>query len=100
MSDDMSTTREKERVTMPYTDYTPGEVASRGEKIYGQRISDKVAAEHRGEFVVIDIKTGEYEIHSDDLVATKRLLVKHPNAVVYGLRIGFHAAYRIGKISP
>lgn len=85
---------------MPYTDYTPGEVASRGEKIYGQRIRDKVAAEHRGKFVVIDIKTGDYEIHSEDLVATKRLLVKHPNAVIYGLRIGFPAAYRISRCVP
>ena len=42
---------------MPYTDYTPGEVASRGEKIYGQRIRDNIAAEHRGKFVVIDIET-------------------------------------------
>ena len=98
---ELSTIREREgAVTRPYTDYTPGEVASRGEKIYGQQICDKVAAEHRGKFVVIDIKTGDYEIHSEDLVATKRLLVKHPNAVIYGLRIGFPAAYRISRRVP
>ena len=87
---------------MPYTDYTPGEVASRGEKIYGQRIRDNVAGGAiGGKFVVIDIETGEYEIHSDDLVATKRLLVKHPNAVVYGLRIGFSRRVpNRQKISP
>lgn len=81
---------------MSYTNYTPEEVASRGEAIYGGRIRDKVEANHKGEFLVIDIETGEYEMHAEDLVATKRLLAKHPDAVIYGLRIGFPAAYRIG----
>ncbi|MBT9149623.1 MAG: hypothetical protein AAGB97_09510 [Dehalococcoidia bacterium] len=81
---------------MPYTNYTPKEVESKGEAIYGQQIRDKVEPKHKGKFLVIDIETGEYEINADDLVATKRLLAKHPNAVVYGLRIGFPTAYRIG----
>ena len=81
---------------MPYTNYTPQEVESQGEAIYGQQIRDKVEPKHKGKFLVIDIETGEYEINADDLVATKRLLAKHPNAVVYGLRIGFPTAYRIG----
>ncbi len=36
-------------------------------------------------------------MNADDLVATKRLLAKHPNGVVYGLQIGFPTAYRIGE---
>ena len=63
---------------------------------YGQQIRDKVEPMHKGKFLVIDIETGEYEISADDLGATKRLLAKYPNAVVYGLRIGFPTAYRIG----
>lgn len=81
---------------MPYTNYTAKEVASRGEAIYGEQIRDKVAPQHKGKFLVIDIETGEYEMHTEDLVATKRLLAKHPNAVIYGLRVGFPTAYRIG----
>ena len=81
---------------MPYTNYTPKEVASRGEEIYRREIRDRVESKHKGKFLVIDIETGEYEMNTDDLVATKRLLAKHPNAVVYGLQIGFPTAYRIG----
>ncbi len=81
---------------MPYTNYTPKEVEAQGEAIYGNKIRDKVNLKHKGKFLAIDIETGEYEINADDLVATKRLLAKHPNAVVYGLRIGFPTAYRIG----
>ena len=81
---------------MPYINYTPSEVESRGEGIYDRQIRDKVELKHKGRFLVIDIETGEYEIDDDDLVATKRLLVKRPNAVIYGVRIGFPSAYRIG----
>lgn len=81
---------------MSYTNYTPEEVASRGKAIYGGQIRDKVESKHKGEFLVIDIETSEYEMHAEDLVATKRLLAKHPDAVIYGLRIGFPSAYRIG----
>ena len=81
---------------MPYTNYTSKEVASRGEAIYRREIRDKVEPKHKGKFLVIDIETGEYEMNADDLVATKHLLAKYPNAVVYGLQIGFPTAYRIG----
>ena len=82
---------------MPYINYTPSEVELQGEAIYGRQIRDKVEFEHKGKFLVIDIETGEYEIDADDLVATKRLLVKRPNAVIYGIRIGFPTAYRISR---
>jgi hypothetical protein len=83
---------------MPYTNYTPQEVEARGEAIYEQRIRTEVEAKNKGKFLVIDIETGEYEIAPDDLIATKRLLAKCPNAILYGLRIGFPTAYRIGGI--
>ena len=82
---------------MSYTNYTPQEVESKGEAIYVRQIRDKLNPKHKGEFLVIDIETGEYDVNADDLVATKRLLTNCPNAVIYGLRIGFPTAYRIGS---
>ena len=81
---------------MPYPHYPADEVAARGEAIYEQQIRAKVEAEHKGKFLVIDIETGDYQIDDDDLVATKRALAKRPEAVLYGLRIGYPAAYRLG----
>ena len=81
---------------MPYTHYTAEEVAARGEALYEQRIRLYVEATHQGNFVVIDIETGDYEIDADDLAATKRALAKRPDAVLYGLRIGYPTAYRLG----
>lgn len=81
---------------MPYAHYTAEEVAARGEALYEQRIRAQVEAAHTGEFVVVDIETGDYEIDADDLAATKRALAKRPEAVLYGLRIGSLTAYRLG----
>ena len=85
---------------MPYINHTPSEVELQGEAIYKRQIRDKVEPKHKGKFLVIDIETGEYEMADDDLVATKRLLVNYPKAVVYGVRIGFPSAYRIGAYFP
>lgn len=75
-------------------------IASRGEELYQRNIRAKVEAAHKGRFLAVDIETGDYAIADEDLEATDRLLLKHPNALVYGLRIGFPAAYQIGfKIS-
>ncbi len=81
---------------MPYTQYSAEEVARRGEAIYGQQIRPTLAGEHHGKFVVLDIETGAYEIDEDDLAATKRMLAKRPEAVLYGVRIGHSTAYRTG----
>jgi len=81
---------------MPYAKYSPQEVESRGEAIYERKIRDRVEAENRGKFLVIDVESGEFEMDEDDLQATKRLLAKRPDAVLYGLRIGYPAAYTLG----
>jgi len=61
-----------------------------------QQIRNKVKAKYKGKFLVIDIETGEYEVDADDLMTTKRLLAKRPDAILYGLRIGFLTPYQIG----
>lgn len=81
---------------MPYPNYTPQEVAARGEALYERQLRQAMEAEHKGKFLVLDIETGTYEIDTDDLIATKRLLARQPQAVIYGLRIGYPTAYRLG----
>lgn len=84
---------------MPSAKYSREGVAERGEAIYERDIRARVERENRGKYLVLDIETGEFEIDQDDLAATKRLMAKCPDAVVYGLRIGYPAAYRLGGFS-
>lgn len=81
---------------MPYPNYSPEEVARRGEALYEQQIRAQVEAENKGKFLVLDVETGEYEIDVSDLAATKRALAKRPGVVLYGLRVGYPTAYRLG----
>jgi len=81
---------------VPYPDHSPQEVAVRGERIYEQRIRDRVEPGEKGEFVVIDVETGDYEIDQSDLTATKRVLARRPDAILYSIRIGSPTAYKLG----
>ena len=82
---------------MSYAGYTKEEVARRGKAIYEREIRPRVEAEHCGQFLVVDILSGAYEIAEDDLTASDRALAKNPKAILYGLRIGSPAAYRLGR---
>ncbi len=81
---------------MPYSDYTREEVSERGEGIYAREIKERVEPQEKGKFVIIDIETGEYEIDRSDLAATKRALAKRPEAVLYGMRVGYRTAHKLG----
>jgi hypothetical protein len=81
---------------MPYAKYTPEQVESRGEAVYEQEIRSKVEPQHKGKFLVVDVETRQYEIDEEDVTATKRALAKRPEAVLYGLPIGYPTAYRLG----
>jgi hypothetical protein len=82
---------------MPHTRYSNEEIARRGEEIYAQRLRGKVETEDNiGKILVIDIETGDYEIDDDGLQASDRALARHPDAALYGLRIGYDAVESFG----
>lgn len=72
------------------------EVVRRGREIYERDIRPDVAAAHDGEFVVVDVTTGSWEVDEDDVAASDRVLLRNPDAVLYFARVGRLAAYRLG----
>ena len=74
---------------MPHPRFTNEEIARRGEEIYASRLRGHLENEHKGEVVIIDIESGEYEIGHDSLAANKRALARRPGAALYGIRVGF-----------
>lgn len=81
---------------MPYARYSPQEVESRAHEIYEREIRPRIEAGNTGKYVVIDIESGEFELADDDVQATKCMLKKRPNAVLFGLRVGYPTAYTLG----
>ncbi len=76
--------------------YSPKEACARGEAIYREKIRRLVEPQEHGKFVVIDIETGDYELDANDATATRRLQQRRSDAVIYGLRVGYRAAYSLG----
>lgn len=76
--------------------FTPEEIAQRGQEMYDRDLRPRVEPEHTGPFLILDILTGDYEIDDEDLIASGRALAKNPAAILYGVRIGQAAAYRLG----
>ncbi len=82
---------------MPHSRFSGEEISKRGEEIYQRDIRDRVETEANiGKIISIDIETGDYEIDSDVLVPALRLQAKHPDAAIYGKRIGFNAVFAVG----
>ncbi len=75
---------------------TKEEVVRRGREIYERELRAKVEFEHDGEFLVVDITTGSYEVDESDVAASDRALRKNSDAVLYLMRVGRPAAYRMG----
>jgi hypothetical protein len=83
---------------MPDTLQSPEEIARRGEELYQQQIRAKVEASEQniGKMIVVDVKTGDYEIDDSGLAANDRLRARRPDAEPYAMRIGYNAVYGFG----
>jgi hypothetical protein len=52
--------------------------------------------DYLGQFVVVDVLSGDYEVAEDDAAACLRILERRPDALLYGIRVGQETAYRFG----
>jgi hypothetical protein len=75
------------------------EVAEIAEQMYEASIRKKVESEANiGKMVLIDIETGDYEVDKNGLHASNRLSQRHPDARLYGIRIGYNVAASLGGV--
>ena len=73
-----------------------GQIAARGERLYEEKLRDKLETAHKGKIAVINIETGEYELDSDHLTAVKRARARWPNGLFFAVRVGFSTLGHIG----
>jgi hypothetical protein len=72
------------------------EIVARGKQIYNEKLRAQAERDHLGQFIVVDVFSGDFEIGADDLEASLRMLDRRPGALLYGVRIGEEVAYRFG----
>jgi len=92
----MGTPTESNEAATMSTTLTNEEIARLGVERYERDIRSSVEPKYSGRFLVLDVLTGDYEIDNDDLAASDWLLERQPDASLYGIRIGYPAAYRMG----
>lgn len=73
------------------------EMAQRAQILYEQSIRAQVEApENIGKMVIIDIETGEFNVDELGFDSAAALRQKHPNARLFGIRIGYDVAASLG----
>ncbi|WP_394795602.1 hypothetical protein [Armatimonas sp.] len=73
------------------------DTALRGKALYQEQIRSLVETqESLGKIVAIDIESGDYEVDSDLLVASRRLRTRHASARIWAERIGYNGVFAVG----
>ncbi len=73
------------------------ETARLGQEIYERDIRPQVEADHSGEYVAIDVDTGDWAIANTEREALERLRAMRPGAVdVLMERVGYRALRSFG----
>ncbi len=73
------------------------EVGRCAEQLYESRIRQEVEIEGNiGKMVIIDIETGDYKVDENGLRAADYLSEKHPNARLFGIKIGYNVGAAFG----
>ena len=73
-----------------------GDAATVGKAIYKGKILPTLGPEHKGQVVVIDVNSGDYEIADKHMTAATRLRERQPEAYTWAERVGFPGVYRLG----
>ncbi len=68
-----------------------------GRAIYA-KLQGRLEAENNGSFVVIDARSGDYEIDPSPAAARRRLVDRQPAPELYERRIGRPASYKLVSI--
>ena len=81
----------------PKVEYSLDEVVERGQAIYDQSIRGLVETpENIGKLLMVDILTGDWVMGTDRIEMGRRARAKNPDAVLYGVRIGYLVTEKIG----
>ena len=65
--------------------------SKRAHAVYDADVRHLVEPEHHGEYLTLDVTTGEYEVDADSMVPMLRMLESHPPENLFSFRVGFPA---------
>jgi len=80
---------------MPNLAPSPQEIVERGKRYYDAHLRARLEPAHKGEYLVLDIESGDYEVDPSERVAFERARARGPRGVFCILRIGHPTAHRL-----
>jgi hypothetical protein len=72
------------------------EIGRIGEEIYQTKLRAVVEPDNIGKYLSIDVLSGDYEISANRLDNWDRMEMRHPDAILYTVRIGYNAVVSMG----
>ena len=93
---EMSAKHNPESAPAYHLPFDINELGRKGEELYERELRDRLEPNHVGEFVVMNVETGEYELDADRLAAGQRAMARFPAHTRYMKRVGYDAAGSIG----
>jgi hypothetical protein len=85
-----------EQLRRQKTPYSTEELDRRGWQRYAE-IGPELEARHYGEFVMIEVESGEYFLGTTSQEALHRARAVHPDKAFYLIRIGYKAAHKLRR---
>jgi hypothetical protein len=76
--------------------YSKDEFERRGDAVYEKKVLPNLKPQDEGKFAAVDIDTGEFEIASEELTASRRLRARLPEAQIWMVRVGSRYVHRFG----
>lgn len=73
-------------------------IAEAAKKIYSGKIQEQAEAAHRGEYLVIDIDSGDYSVAPTEDEALESIELRRPEGTYYLLRVGYKASLFMGRL--
>lgn len=71
-------------------------IVDRGKALYQQSLRQELEHGYYGQYLVINVDTGEYEVDQDRLAASTRAGHRFPGAPRFAMRIGYPTIGTIG----
>lgn len=76
--------------------YSKEEFARRGDDLYDREVAHRLGPDSVRKYVAIDIDSGDFEIDANEIVASDRLVARHPSAQIWVTRAGMRFVRQFG----
>jgi|HubBroStandDraft_4_1064222.scaffolds.fasta_scaffold359730_2 hypothetical protein len=81
---------------MATTAYSAERASARAKELYESNIRRIVEPEHNGEYLVMNLDTGEYVVGDDTVTVSKLAAARFSGAARFGIRVGQWVVGRVG----